>query len=85
MNCEEQPGAMIGNLDNDVMDIKHSYYLVHDPCDPTNNGLGTPLTDESMRQQASFAGWDFVGETDNGIDDIWAMPGDGYPYLNHLK
>ncbi|HPY78341.1 MAG TPA: hypothetical protein PLQ45_10880, partial [Anaerohalosphaeraceae bacterium] len=47
---------------------------------------GTGLTNDQMRTQASFtgAGWDFVGETDNGTADIWKMShaaGDtnGYP------
>jgi hypothetical protein len=26
-----------------------------------------------MRQQSSFVGWDFVGETANGTEDIWRM------------
>lgn len=24
-----------------------------------------------MKQQASYAGWDFVGETVNGTEEIW--------------
>jgi len=28
------------------------------------------------------AGWDFVGETDNGRDDIWCMPANDYPRLS---
>lgn len=47
------------------------------------NGYGTPLTDEEMKQQSSFIGWDFVGETANGTQDIWRMCVDGvrYPLL----
>jgi hypothetical protein len=46
------------------------------------NGYGTPLTDSQMEQQASFVGWDFVGETTNGNDDIWSInEGADYPKL----
>ncbi len=33
-----------------------------------------------MRQQSSFAGWDFFGEIVNGSDEIWKM--NGYPVLS---
>ncbi len=43
---------------------------------------GMPLTDEQMKQQASFVGWDFVWETANGTEDIWAIcEGASYPKL----
>ena len=33
-----------------------------------------------MKQQNSFSGWDFVGETVNGPDDIWTIHEDvNYP------
>jgi hypothetical protein len=39
------------------------------------NGYGTPLTDSQMKQQASFAGWNFV--------DIWRISeGNDYPKLD---
>jgi hypothetical protein len=39
-----------------------------------SNGLGTPLTAEQMKQQASFAGWDF--------ENVWMVcEGRGYPRL----
>ncbi len=45
----------------------------------TTEGHGTGLTTEQMTTQSTFtdAGWDFVGETANGTDDVWFM--DGYP------
>lgn len=50
------------------------------------SSLGTGLTTTEMTNEQTFleAGWDFVGETTNGIEDIWAMDStinDGYPYL----
>jgi len=48
-----------------------------------NNHIGTPLTDTQMKQQASFVGWDFVWETVNGPNDIWAIcEGVSYPKLS---
>ncbi|MCE5340065.1 MAG: PASTA domain-containing protein [Planctomycetaceae bacterium] len=50
--------------------ISGSYFL--NTAGP-NNGYGTPLTDAQMKQRASFVGWDFVGETVNGSNDVWRM------------
>jgi len=70
-------GGLVGfNEDS----ISSSYFLV---TSGPNNGLGTPLTDANMKQQSSFAGWDFVWETVNGPNDIWAIcEGVSYPKLN---
>jgi hypothetical protein len=59
--------------------ISSCYFL--DTSGP-EDGNGTPLTDEQMKQQASFVGWDFVWETINGTEDIWAVCEDAsYPKL----
>lgn len=39
-----------------------------------------PLTDAQMKQQASFTGWDFVGESVNRQNEIWRMCVDGVDY-----
>ncbi|MCK5000717.1 MAG: PASTA domain-containing protein, partial [Anaerohalosphaera sp.] len=41
-------------------------------------------TTSQMQSQSTFTGqgWDFVGESDNGSDDIWYMPGCGSPVLS---
>ncbi|MBI9019216.1 MAG: hypothetical protein JEZ07_18345 [Phycisphaerae bacterium] len=58
-------------------------YLPHG----SETGICVGLTTAQMQQQASFAaaGWDFVGETTNGQDDIWEMPAlsvnNGFPVL----
>jgi len=49
-----------------------------------DNGMGTPKTTLEMRTKSTFtvAGWDFVGETANGTDDIWKISeGADYPRL----
>ena len=39
-----------------------------------------------MQMQSTFSGWDFVGETTNGTNDIWNIDeGNGYPYLSWEK
>jgi hypothetical protein len=48
----------------------------------SDNGYGEPLTDEQMRQQGSFVGWDFLGESQNGTSEIWIMQLGAYPALS---
>jgi hypothetical protein len=44
---------------------------------------GTGLSTAQMQDPATYlnAGWDIVGETANGTDDIWTMPEGDYPEL----
>jgi len=72
-------GGLVGY--NEGSSISHCYYL--DTSGP-DNGYGTPLPDEEMKQQGSFVGWDFTNETANGTNDYWRMCVDGvdYPRLN---
>jgi len=45
---------------------------------------GPGKTTRQMQTAATFldAGWDFVGETQNGAEDIWwILEGEGYPRL----
>jgi hypothetical protein len=39
------------------------------------------LTTAQMQDINTYldAGWDFIDETDNGLEDIWFMPENGYP------
>ena len=61
----------VGGLVGDNSETITSCYFL-DTSGP-NNGFGTPLTDEEMKQQDSFIGWDFVCETADGTEDIWRM------------
>jgi hypothetical protein len=56
-NSSQYLGGLVGL---NTGSISSGYFLV--TSGPDNN-LGEPLTDEQMRQQASFVGWDF--------NDIW--------------
>ncbi len=69
-------GGLVGWSDGNTI---NSYFLVSSGPD---NGYGQPLTDAQMKQQSSFVGWDFVGETANGTEDIWDIcQGLDYPKL----
>ena len=50
----------------------------------TANGYAAALTDEQLKQRASFAGWDFLGESANEGGEPWRMclDGVGYPLLS---
>jgi len=74
---DEYTGGLCGVNENGS--ISSSYFLITSGLD---NGYGEPLTDAQMKQQSSFAGWDFVWETINGPNDIWAICEDvNYPKL----
>jgi len=69
----------LGGLVGSGVAVSGSYFLAGSG---PSNGYGTPLTDVQMKQQASFVGWDFVWETANGPNDIWAIcEGVSYPKL----
>lgn len=57
------------------------YFLAPPEGSGPDNGAGTPLTSEEMKQQASFVGWDFLGIGEDAATDQWFMPEDAYPVL----
>ena len=59
--------------------IKNCYFL--NTAGP-DNGFGIDLTDAYMKQQSSFTGWDFIGETTNGSSDFWIITAGEYPSLH---
>jgi len=65
---ESSLGGLVGA--DDIGSISGCYFL--DSSGP-DNGFGEPLEDELMKQQSSFLGWDFVGESANGTEDFWAI------------
>ncbi len=76
-------GRLIGS---GAIGVSGCYFL-----DPNNGGkwdnkVGTVLSDSQMRQQASFVGWDFLGQSHDGTSEVWMMPPDGgYPVLSILQ
>ncbi len=78
----------IGGLlsENLECDVTNSFWDVTTSGQSSSEG-GTGKTTAQMRTQSTFtsAGWDFVGETVNGSEDIWTIDSslnDGYPYLS---
>jgi hypothetical protein len=76
----EYVGALVG-LSYGV--ISASFWDIQASGQDRSDG-GTGLTTIEMQTASTFldAGWDFVGETDNGTDDIWWIDeGQDYPRL----
>jgi hypothetical protein len=71
-------GLVGGNLQGTIISC---FFLSQVDGGGLDNGLGTSLTDGQMRQRGSFAGWDFVCETENGLNDTWVLPESDYPHL----
>ncbi|HRW62292.1 MAG TPA: GLUG motif-containing protein [Bacteroidales bacterium] len=76
------PYSYFGNIDNSFWDKETSEQN-------TSQG-GTGLLSYQMKNRNSFinASWDFVGESDNGTNDIWGQNcavNDGYPFLSWQK
>jgi hypothetical protein len=47
----------------------------------TTSAGGWGKTTAAMQTESTFRYWDFVGETFNGIEDIWFIPQQDYPHL----
>lgn len=73
-------GGLVG--ENSSGSFTYSYFL--DSSGPDNHDTGVfPLTSKMMKQQKSFFGWDFFGESTNGTSEIWWInEGKGFPLLN---
>jgi len=54
--------------------ISHSFYD-SETTGQSDTGKGEPKATAEMQTLATFtsAGWDFSGESANGVDDIWAI------------
>ncbi|MBN2269325.1 MAG: hypothetical protein JXN61_01850, partial [Sedimentisphaerales bacterium] len=85
VSADDHAGGLVGSNDW-YGSISRAYFLHSDDGGGPNNGCGIPLTDIQMRQQGSFVGWDFVGESVDGTSEIWQMPvGVGYPILSSFN
>ena len=67
-------GGLIGSGWDWVNSLANCYLLAESDGGGPDNGIGFSLTDEQMKQRASFADWDF--------DNIWKIcEGKDYPHL----
>ncbi len=77
----QDTGGLVGS--GSAASIISSLWDVQTSGEATSKG-GTGKTTAEMQTASTFlgAGWDFVGETDNGTDDIWWIDeGQDYPRL----
>jgi hypothetical protein len=86
---ESNVGGLVGicgecrTRGGDVDPVAASFWDTHTSGQSTSAG-GTGKTTAEMQTASTFlaAGWDFVGETANGTEDIWKIAeGLGYPRL----
>lgn len=77
-------GGLVGDNDDPYGTITASFWDVNTSGLTVSDG-GEGNTTAEMKTESTFtdAGWDFVGETANGTDDIWRMCVDNvnYPLL----
>ncbi|MDH4240175.1 MAG: hypothetical protein OEW48_11485 [Phycisphaerae bacterium] len=76
----ENVGGLVG--ENPEGEATNSFWDVETSGQTISAG-GTGKTTAEMQMQVTFtdAGWDFVGETVKGIEDIWFIPQQDYPHL----
>jgi thioredoxin len=77
-------GGLIGANGNPIYDLKvASSFWDIESSGMTESQGGTGLSTVDMQTASTFlqAGWDFVGEDENGTEDIWTMPENDYPRL----
>ena len=73
VTAQDVAGGCIGAGVSDTK-CQGCYFLALDDGDGPDNGCGTALSAEAMRQQASFVGWDF--------QTVWMIcEGQDYPRL----
>ncbi len=81
--ADKRAGGLVGLNTGGIIGAFASFWDV-ETSGWTTSPVGTGLTTAQMQTAATYldAGWDFVGETDNGTDDIWwILEGQDYPRL----
>jgi hypothetical protein len=83
---QREPGPDEGGLSGGYSewDVFNSFWDIETSGISSGQG-GTGLTTVFMQDEQTYleAGWDFVGESENGLADIWLMPeSGGYPELS---
>ncbi len=68
-------GTNLGTVTSSFWDIETSGLL------QSAGGIGLATAQMQAIDTYLDAGWDFMGETDNGTDDLWWMPESSYPRL----
>ena len=73
-------GGLVG-VGGATATVSDSFWDVFTSCQPNSAGGQAKITPQ-MQTQSTFtdAGWDFIDETTNGIEDIWRLCEDGTDY-----
>ncbi|MDH4241024.1 MAG: hypothetical protein OEW48_15805, partial [Phycisphaerae bacterium] len=79
---DEHVGGLVGYNYKGIGEVTNSFWDIETSGQVSSDG-GTGKTTAEMQTMSTFtdAGWDFVGETFNGIEDIWYIPQQDYPHL----
>jgi hypothetical protein len=72
-------GGMCGRNEGSIGEC---YFLDPNDGGGPDNGIGTALTDDQMKEQSSFVGWDFVDESNDGTSQVWQMGPNSFPLLS---
>jgi len=74
-------GGLIGSGSSTDNTVTSSFWDT-DTSGQTESAGGTGKTTAEMKTMSTFteAGWDFLGESDNGTDDVWRMCQGGVDY-----
>ena len=88
VNGDEYVGGLVG----DSLNGSYYYTFWNSEVNPGISGIGNiashirvfAKTTLELQTESTFTdyGWDFVGESTNGDEDIWKMPGCGCPVLS---
>lgn len=70
----------IGGLTGGQYRGTHAYCYFYIDSGPIN-GFGTPLDDDQLQDKLNFAGFDFIDDTSDGIEDIWTIDAGYMPRL----
>ena len=76
-------GGLIGSMTY-PSDVENSFWDVQTSGVPySDGGIGMTTSQMQTRNMYIHAGWDFMGETANGTDDIWII-NEGKDYPKHI-
>jgi len=74
-------GGLVGGTERDRGEAENSYFLDPSEGGGPDNGIGTALTGEQMKEGSSFAGWDFWEGDNDGRPAVWYAQEGGSPEL----
>jgi len=75
-------GGLVGSGYSRISVVQDSFWDIETSRQSWSAG-GKGMTTAQMQDINTYltAGWDFIGETANGVEDIWFMPASDYPML----